>query len=378
MRVSTLVLALAISVNAESSAETNGDYCKGNCTTDDSGDKQCTFTTELNLYASELGYYSFKECGAKTNPTLELEVGTTYTFDQTNVTNWYHPLGFAYYPDGAHDEVDELEPGIAAPGSNSDCEISFTCPAPMYMLNGIYLGDYSNNALITESTTMDKEDFGLDHYEPKFFLPITDWTEEGEFSVKLKIDESVTKDIFYFCHIHQFMSGRIKIAKNGQIVNPEYDPPLPYKYETPSDYDKSCGTYNIESFQLPHDMCPEKFVCDVPTGDDQASKDLQSFSDCIESMDCAMVVGMTNGVSAESEVALFIHQMIPHHQNAVNMAKALLKRGTGVCDDITAETEACVMKSIILSIINGQNHQIQQMRSVLEGLEYPQDDQCVV
>jgi len=95
-------------------------------------------------------------------------------------------------------------------------------------------------------------------------------------------------------------------------------------------------------------------------------------------MDCAMVVGMTNGVSAESEVALFIHQMIPHHQNAVNMAKALLKRGTGVCDDITAETEACVMKSIVLSIINGQNHQIQQMRSVLEGLEYPQDDQCVV
>eukprot|EP00955_Chlamydomonas_euryale_P084852 364013-Chlamydomonas_euryale.AAC.8 len=23
--------------------------------------------------------------------------------------NWYHPLGFAYYPDGAHEGVDEVE-----------------------------------------------------------------------------------------------------------------------------------------------------------------------------------------------------------------------------------------------------------------------------
>ena len=24
------------------------------------------------------------------------------TFDQTHETNWYHPIGFAYFPDGAH------------------------------------------------------------------------------------------------------------------------------------------------------------------------------------------------------------------------------------------------------------------------------------
>ena len=31
---------------------------------------------------------------------------------------------------------------------------------------------------------------------------------------------------------------------------------------------------------------------------------------------------MTSSVKdSESEVALFLHQMIPHHQNAVNMAK---------------------------------------------------------
>ena len=33
-------------------------------------------------------------------------------FDQLDSSNWYHPLGFAYYPDGAHDGVDELEEGV--------------------------------------------------------------------------------------------------------------------------------------------------------------------------------------------------------------------------------------------------------------------------
>jgi len=37
------------------------------------------------------------------------------------------------------------------------------------------------------------------------------------------------------------------------------------------------------------------------------------------------MAGMTNKATSKSEVALFVHQMIPHHQNAVNMAKALLK-----------------------------------------------------
>ena len=40
-------------------------------------------------------------------------------------------------------------------------------------------------------------------------------------------------------------------------------------------------------------------------------------------MNCAMMSGMTTGVveGTQSEAALFLHQMIPHHQNAVNMAK---------------------------------------------------------
>jgi uncharacterized protein (DUF305 family) len=45
--------------------------------------------------------------------------------------------------------------------------------------------------------------------------------------------------------------------------------------------------------------------------------------------------------------------MIPHHQNAVNMAKALSKTGLS-CDDLTNEDDPnCTMENLIGEIING-------------------------
>ena len=35
-----------------------------------------------------------------TNPVLGMVVGQTYTFKQNATTNYFHPLGFAYYADG--------------------------------------------------------------------------------------------------------------------------------------------------------------------------------------------------------------------------------------------------------------------------------------
>lgn len=76
-------------------------------------------------------------------------------------------------------------------------------------------------------------------------------------------------------------------------------------------------------------------------------------------MNCAMLNGMTTGVKAESEVALFLHQMIPHHENAINMAKALMKSGVlDSCTDNLEETPECLMYDVAISIINGQNHQV--------------------
>ena len=50
-------------------------------------------------------------------------------------------------------------------------------------------------------------------------------------------------------------------------------------------------------------------------------------------------------------IVTFIHQMIPHHQNAVNMAKALLKTNTL---DSTDEDDR-EMENMMWAIINGQN-----------------------
>ena len=138
-----------------------------------------------------------------------MEINKTYTFSQGNISNYYHPIGFAYYADGAHDDKDELEPGVAPYGTTSMCASTLTCPAPMYFRNGTYLGTYSNNPKIT-NLTKGKGDFGLDHYEPLFTLPFTQWIEQGEFEVKLRFNNAnFTGDIFYFCHVRTTLHSTI-------------------------------------------------------------------------------------------------------------------------------------------------------------------------
>ena len=296
-------------------------------------------------------------------------------FPQSDVSNFYHPLGFAYYPDGAHADVDELEPGIAPPGSASKCADDMTCPAPMYFQAGTYLGEYSNDANVAPVTT-GADNFGLDDYEPKFFHPLGQWTEYGDFSITLKFDiDDFSDDIFYFCHIHQFMTGRIKLLDTDDFSLSLVDTPkIDYAYDEPSLYDRACGTFGLGDFQLPNSQCPDKFVCNVPAGDPA----LSAFSDCIDSMDCAMMQGMTTGVSAGSIRALFMHQMIPHHQNAVNMAKALLNANQLNCPDILEETSDCTLEVIAREIINAQNGQIQSMQGYLDELGYDETDDCIV
>ena len=133
------------------------------------------------------------------NPTIGMEVGQVYEFVQQDVSNYYHPLGFAYLADGAHVPVNELEPTVSE--GTSGCDSNATCPAPMYFLNGKYLGVYSNIPKVADATT-NEEDFGLDAYEPQFFYPITDWAGLGTFSIQLKFDDpTYTNDFFYFCHV---------------------------------------------------------------------------------------------------------------------------------------------------------------------------------
>ena len=128
-----------------------------------------------------------------------MEVGQAYEFVQEDISNFYHPIGFAYFADGAHVPVDALEPGISQ--GTSGCDVNSTCPAPMYFLDDQYLGVYSNIPQVS-APTVNEEDFGLDAYEPQFFYPITDWAGLGTFSFQLNFDDvTYMKDIFYFCHV---------------------------------------------------------------------------------------------------------------------------------------------------------------------------------
>lgn len=176
------------------------------------------FTVEVDLFASELGYFRFRECGDRVNPTIAMEVGVNYLFLQTDRSNYYHPMGFAYLPVGPLTEEDELGPTISKTGSN--CADTFSCPSPKYYKNRQFLGEVGTN------------NFGLDDYEPIFFRS-DEWFGE-EFIALLNFNDSdYDQDIFYFCHIHNFMAGRIKLFQNGKPVTRQDVPPLGFEYDPP-------------------------------------------------------------------------------------------------------------------------------------------------
>ena len=62
-----------------------------------------TISMKWNAYASEWGAYEIAGCTG-VNPKLMLAAGATYTFEQSDAGNWYHPVGFAYIAGGAHTE----------------------------------------------------------------------------------------------------------------------------------------------------------------------------------------------------------------------------------------------------------------------------------
>ena len=55
------------------------------------------------------------------------------------------------------------------------------------------------------------------------------------------------------------MTGRINfVDENGDVLNEINTPEILYTYNMASDYyDKECGTFNLDPFQLPHSAeCP--------------------------------------------------------------------------------------------------------------------------
>merc|ERR1711956_212499 len=128
----------------------------------------------------------------------------------------------------------------------------------------------------------------------------------------------------------------------------------------------------LDEYQLNKQVgqCPKTFVCGAGA---------KAYPSCIDSMNCAMLDGMTTayggdglGEQANNDVILFLRQMIPHHKNAVNMAKGLLKTGLSCGagpveegDDVTPEG---YLTDITYSIVNTQNKQIQIMEGIMGNM----------
>ena len=68
-------------------------------------DSTNTFHVSIDPYASELGSWKFLECGDTAMPVLAVEKGVTYTFEQFDASNWYHPLAFGTEPDDDEDDL---------------------------------------------------------------------------------------------------------------------------------------------------------------------------------------------------------------------------------------------------------------------------------
>jgi hypothetical protein len=456
-----LVRALCVALLV---VEAAASICYPTCTGTGS-DRECSFTAKLDVFASSTGYYVFDECGTETSPTLAIERNVPTKFYQDHISNWMHPLGFAYEPDGAHKEVNELEPGLSHRDDGkeghtpSDCVDDNTCDAPQYFMpdgdggsnfvgaDGYRVGCLESSGVVTCGVSPDEcegvvrgvvvydqsatdcggEDFGLDVYEPNNFVRRQDWrafgtepadeesgTDEGtlyglgRMFVQLVIAQEDTNEFFYFCHIHNWMSGRIKVVDVDRAEDEDTENGVPpanmdtlkldevdlYPPETQSDFDKLCGTHGIgeyaEGGKLYH-LCGEtKFVCEVPGMNFQAKR----FAMCLNAMDCAMHHEMKVKAHVSQPSVTFMHQMIPHHENAVRMAKALLYidpdtgsrrhlraleeaflahksplRGGGRRLDDPSDYGAIDMEDLAWEIIAVQNYQIMNMRNTfLENL----------
>merc|ERR1711935_648564 len=119
-------------------------------------------------------------------------------------------------------------------------------------------------------------------------------------------------------------------------------------------FDTMCGTSGISEYAADADNeCGISFF--------GGSKDTE-FEKCLQAVDCQMHKEMKMETTADgnNEIVTFMQQMIPHHVNAVNMAKIVMKQSTQEELDAVEDFE-----SILWNIINNQNFQIHMFRNYL-------------
>jgi hypothetical protein len=306
------------------------------------------FHMRVNLFAGENGHFELAERPSQALPELEVRVGETYFFDQTHHTNWMHPLGFAYFPDGHHGQTW---------GGGGRAEVT-DFDALKYRVN-------NRKAKRIEST--DIMEYDTKAYESAFSHLKEDWLTEKH-GVQLEITDDIAKQaaaqggvIYYYSRFHSRTSGKIRIV-GGSVAGPE---PNGTQYTPPAvgSFDEVCGTYDTAPYNPALGLCATqgRLLCDVID---------TPFERCMAALNCKMKTEMQVGSSGAHPVTTFYQQMIPHHANAINMARVLLKT-----TDLSSEP---FVEGLMNDIICGQTAQIDGMRKRLGqlGQGLPEDAAC--
>jgi uncharacterized protein (DUF305 family) len=234
---------------------------------------------------------------------------------------------------------------------------------------------------------------GLDSYEPQAFFShdyYTAHTWHAELKLAGTADSSLStaddtplttgvNDFFYFCHIHGGMSGRIKAVSSlgatqdgsGSVTflnsggdtkdgTPVFFPATDVEYygEAPGALDVACGTNGLDEFKSGTGKCDDIFVCEADGLTLAGTTTSEKYGSCLDAMDCYMEWHMRTTLNADPDIN-FLEQMIPHHVNAVNMAKALIK--------LKPPADGTELKMILHNIVNVQSHQVQVMEGLLEA-----------
>jgi hypothetical protein len=303
---------------------------------------------QVDLFSGERGHYTVVGQDG-VSPDIVVGVGMAYTFNQYHMSNWFHPLGFAYYPDGAHG---------ATWGGEGRAEIEGKGEL-QYKIDG------------QNPSCDDAGDTGLDCYEPEFFYPRGVWAGKT-YSAVLNITEEVAAKsnggvLYYFCHIHSKMSGRIIIkgADGRQVSGKAGSAEVAlYGQDILSGADKTCGTTGIAPYAGGGaKACDQPYVCaDFNSAQDSSWLTWQR---CLQAIDCQMHVEMMEQTTGDSDnmVAVFVQQMLPHHINAINMAKMLLKQ-----EDPAKLASVEGFEEILWSIVNVQNYEVHRFRNYLAGV----------
>ena len=326
----------------------------GNCNTDESDsrarttDSRC-IDSSVNQFASETGGFQFldndddSQSRRLTSPDLHATINETLIFQQYDHSNWMMPIGLSFHPGGTHGE---------SWGS-----------APLPEVRGYDVIQHFIDGIGVQS----------DYYRASFSRPRNAWRRYAH-RIELTItpelaDQAIGGVLHYYSATLAGMSGRIIIhnrdgsraegvAAEGTVASADVSP-LP---SVPNAIDLTCGTFGIENFAPSgSSACTERFLCgDLNT----------TYEKCIQAIDCMMNEGMrVDGHDTHQDsLATFAQQMIPHHQNAVNMAKTLLNHykdhsgPRGIDGNLMPTSDRF---DTLFEVINGQNVEIQKMKRFL-------------